>query len=431
MADVELWVNLTKNDKWIGDGVVNQNRMGTTAKLHIRFRRERTEFARVSKQADANNAVYSRAEKRRRIGFNVHTYSRRLVITDSRGAADVPIRVSLAGGDKFTVTVSDRRGNEMSADNLLTRRKLYFQVIRMSGVAAISAADISGMQREFWNEPQKIFIRMVEVAPAAANIPARRNYNDTDGAVSGVVLQQTRGAFDTAKNPYCFAVLAVRRNGIPGTEEATSPATFDSSNSCTLTTNGVLFDVVDPAEEYFSYLTWNPDSGAGVSIPKSRLTRSGNDQIIIDTTGYAQGSGTLEYGVRILDINGRGLSLPSNNFTLVASEDAITGAAVPSSEIMAVLIHEIGHKIGMVPGNEGTHALDEQATYYDGRGHSGGHCNHGVGLLPSYDVSGINPDCTMFGDTRANASQYCAECRTSLRKLDLRSRTNEGIRTQF
>lgn len=431
MADLEQWVNLTVNDEWLGESLTERQRMGEIAPLRIQFAEARRATAYVTKEADANNAVYSDTEKPRRLGFHVRDYSRRRITTNRRGVVDLTIRVSLAGGDKFTIRVEDREGNTLHADNLLTRRKLYFQVIRMTGVTAVSAADVTGMQDEFWNTAENIYIRMIEIPPAAATIPARQNYNDTDNSVSSVVLQQTRAAYDTAKNPYCFAVLVVRRNGIPEDEVLAVPATFDATNSHTLTTTKVLFDIVDPAEEYYTSLVWTPTGGASVNIPKARLTRVGNNDIRIDTTGYTQGAGTLDYSMRVLGINGRGLSLPTNNFTLVASEDAETGAAVPAAEVMAVLVHEIGHKIGMVPGPQGTRVLDEQSTYYDGRGHSGGHCNHGVGLLPTYDVGGINPDCTMFGDTRASLSTFCADCRSSVRKLDLRSRTNVGIRTQF
>lgn len=58
---------------------------------------------------------------------------------------------------------------------------------------------------------------------------------------------------------------------------------------------------------------------------------------------------------------------------------------------------------------------------------SAGH--HGMATTLPANL-GTAPDCTMFGDTRAATSNYCPDCRASLRKLDLRSRVNVG-RTQF
>ncbi len=431
MADIEQWVNLTANNKWIGDGLTERARMGEIVRLRIRFAQRRRASAWVTKTPDGDNASYSATERRKRLGFRVGGYSRRRVVTNNRGVLDLTIRVSLAGGDSFSLEVEDRQGNTVQSDNLLTRRKLYFQVIRMAGVTAVSAADVTGMKNEFWNEAEKIYIKMIEHTPGQT-ITARRNFNDEDAAVNREVLRLTRAQYSRSKNPYSFAVLVVKRNGIPQDEDNTDFAVLGPSNTWSIFTNNVLFDVVDPAENYYNSLVWQPDGGASQQIPKSRLTRVGNNQIDIDTTGYTQGLGNLTYSMRVLGINGRGFSNAANNFTVVAAEDSATGAAVPSGEIMAVLIHEIGHKIGMVPGPQGNRTLDQQSTYYDGRGHSGGHCFHGAGLLPTYSgVGGISPDCTMFGDTRASVSSFCSDCRTSIRKLDLRSRTNVGIRTQF
>ena len=430
MADIKQWVNLTKDDKWKGEKIASRDEMGIWRKLRIKFKEKKIAVGWVTKKADPNNAVYSANEKNL-LAFNVREYSRRPIMTDNQGVVDIDVQVSLAGGDKFSVKVEDRKGKTVMSKDLFTRRKLYFQVIRMKGVTAISSADINGMRNEFWNTGEKLYINMVSISPKKSTIVSMRNLNDEDRAIKRFVLGQTRKAYDTAKNPYCFAVLAVRRNGIPEDEVLSIPAVFGAGRSCTITTQKVLFDTVDPSDEYYKSLEWMPDSGGRERIPKASLTRVGTNQIRIDTTGFTRGRGMLNYSMRVLGINGRGLSLPDNNFTLVASEDAETGAAVPSAEIMAVLVHEIAHKIGMVPGPQGTRSLDEQSTYYDGRGHSGGHCNHGVGLLPTYDVGGINPDCTMFGDTRAGTANFCEDCRKSLRKLDLRASTNVGIRTQF
>ncbi len=433
MADLEQWCNLTVNDNWIGEGLNERSRMGERTRIRIQFAEQQRATAWVTLKADPNNAVYSNTEKRRRLGFNMREYSRRRITTNQRGFADLTVRVTLAGGDKLNIEVEDRDGNRLQSDNLLTRRKLYFQIIRMDGVTAVTAADVSGMQNEFWNASENLYIRMVEHTPNRT-IPSRLNFNDVDNTVRNEVERQTRREYDRSKNPYSFVVLVVRRNGIPGTESDTDIATFDATNSYSLFTTDILFDIVDPAEDYYRSLRWIPDSGGSHVIPRNRLRRQGDNQIIIDTTGYPQGPGRLIYDMRILDIPGLGFSNPRNNFTVVASEQAATGAAVLSANIMATLIHEIGHKIGMVPGRQGTRALDEQSTYYDGRGHAGGHCRHGIPgpLLPSYSTAaGITPDCTMFGDDSSNTSNYCEDCRTSIRKLDLRSRTNAGIRSQF
>lgn len=448
MADIEQWVNLTRNNKWIGDGLTSRARMGRIAPLNIQFDQHHRATVWITKEADGGNAVYSATELPRRTVFRAPPYVRRRVSTDRRGRLNLDINLTAAGGDKFTIRVEDRDGNELQSDVLHVRRKLYFQIIKMAGVAAVSAGDVAGMQNEYWNTAENVYIKMIEHS-GGRTITARRNFDDTNRNVNRSVKRAARRQYVRDKNPYSFAVLVVRRNGIPGTFVGTdNNATFDASNTYTFTAEEpkvdaagnpfmetkVLFDYVDPAEEYYDQLWWQPTGGVAVQIPKARLVRGGPSDVTIDTTGFVQGAGQLIYRMRHLDINGRGLSLPTENLTVVAAEDAETGVIVPTNEVMGVLVHEMGHKIGMVPGPQGSPVMDQQATYYDGRGHSGGHCHHGVATPLPADLSttgGIAPDCTMFGDTRAATSNYCPDCRASLRKLDLRSRTNVGIRTQF
>jgi len=430
MAEIEQWVNLTVSDKWKGEGLTDRARMGEIAHIRLEFEEQKRASAWVTKLG-VDNAKYSKTEKRRRLGFRVRDYKRRRIVTNSKGVANLILRVSLAGGDIFLIEVEDRDGNTLQSDEINTRRKLYYQVIRMDGVKAITAADLTGMENEFWNEKDNIYIKMVQHHPNQT-IPSRRNLNADDSTVSSLVESQTRAKYNKSKNPYSFVVLAVRRIGIPKDESGVMKATFDASNTFTLKTIGVLFDVVDPAEPYFRSLSWRSNTGSVINIPQSRCKRVGRNQININTKGFPQTAGILSYTMRVLGFNAAGFSSVSDNFTAVASEHALTGAAIPSATIMATLVHEIGHKIGMVPGPRGTHALDKQSSYYDGRGHRGGHCHHGAPLLPTYrKVKGIKPDCTMFGDTRSKTASFCEECRKSLRKLDLRSRTNRGIRTQF
>jgi hypothetical protein len=100
------------------------------------------------------------------------------------------------------------------------------------------------------------------------------------------------------------------------------------------------------------------------------------------------------------------------------------------------MAHEVGHKLGMVPGPQGDPDLDEQATYYDGRGHKGGHCRHPARtptpLEPDYRVLLVPaPTCTMFGDIRAETMLFCPDCQASLRKLDVSPDRKVGIAKQF
>lgn len=98
----------------------------------------------------------------------------------------------------------------------------------------------------------------------------------------------------------------------------------------------------------------------------------------------------------------------------------------------AIMVHEVGHKIGMVPGPQGDHDLDQQASYYDAHGHHGGHCHHGAPLVDyATVVPATAPTCTMFGDTRTHTLRFCPDCLPSVRKLDVSPDRKVGIAHQF
>lgn len=437
MADIEQWVNLTRLNKWKGEGLDEITNMGRRVRLNVQMTEERRATLFVKKEANDENAEYSARERRRRRVFRCATYDRRRVRTDRHGQVQLTFMVTASGGDEYNITVTDSENNEIQADVIKTRRKLYYQIIKMSGVTAVGSADAQNMADEYWNESNGLYIKMVGHHPGAT-IPSLRNLDDTVRVVDDAVKNQVRGQFNQSKNPYSFVVLVARRNGIAGNESDVVPATFDATNSFSFNTTQALFDSVDPAIEYYASLRWVPDVGSSVTIPKAKLTRSGTHTLTIDTTGYPVGAGSVVYTMIVCTINGRGFSLPNENYTLIASEDAVTGSAVPASEITAVLVHEIGHKIGMVPGPQGTRALDRQSTHYTAHGHAGAHCYHGLTVnaanpLPANlsTTGGITPDCTMFGDTRTATLHFCPECLQSVRKLDLRASTNIGIRRQF
>jgi hypothetical protein len=93
------------------------------------------------------------------------------------------------------------------------------------------------------------------------------------------------------------------------------------------------------------------------------------------------------------------------------------------------LVHEVGHKVGMVP--DGQHLLPKAPTTLYGdtphnqQGHQGPHCSLGANYVGGY-WSGA-PACVMFGANGAFTGNvlnhapptFCGECEQALRKMDL------------
>lgn len=427
----EQWTNLTVNNKWIGEGITDRKQLGEIAPMLLRFSQAGRHVFFFTKEAKANNAAYSAAERHRRIGFRPGTFNRRRFRTHADGTFLLRPRVTLAGGDEFTFTVEDVNGNKKSID-VHTRRKLYYQIIRMNGAPALAAASTTQFENQYWNTANRIYVKMVQISPGRT-IPSMVNLDDTVTADYNLVRQQSRGQCDKSKKPYSFVTLLVRKNCIRGWETNSVPATFTGPTFVFQSTNE-LFDVADPAVEWYSRIRWVPNGGgAAHNIPKASCVRQGNWGVQVNTAGLPRNvPGRIVYRLRVIDIIGMGVSFPTNNLTLVATQDD-QGVAVPTATIIGIINHEVGHKIGMVPGPQGTRALDTQSSYYDGRGHSGPHCYTGTALAANFMTVAPAPTatCVMFGDTSSNTANFCGTCLGSLRKLDLRSRTNRGIRTQF
>lgn len=431
MALDKQWVNLTVSDKWKGEGITDRKQMGLNVSLQFRFRKKKRATVYVTKEADGGNASYTPAEKRRRDGFRPRVFARRRYRTDRHGVATVRTSLTLAGGDKFTFSAEDRSGTKVELNPRVTRRKLYFQLIAMAGLVPQSLASL---QSEFWNTGDQIYVKMVEFSPGRT-IPLRENFDSSDATVVAAVQQEARRQYDKSKKPYAFVIVLAKKTARSGVENNIDPATF-TGPTYPFSTNGVLFDFVDPGVDYYISLSWQPlAGGAPLPLARNRLARAGQKQITIDTTGLPPNvPGQLTWEFRVLAGTPVGMSYRDNNFTMVATQ-SWNGTPKTPHQIALITNHEVGHKVGMVPGAQGNRALDPQPLYYHGKGHVGPHCGHGVATLAAvatFQAAGAPVgDCVMFGSIASNRSDFCENCRLSLRKLDLRSRTNVGIRTQF
>jgi len=88
-----------------------------------------------------------------------------------------------------------------------------------------------------------------------------------------------------------------------------------------------------------------------------------------------------------------------------------------SDEIARAVIHEIGHKVGMVTDGTGKKP-DMIPTHYVDRGHVGPHCHNGLPLLDSYSGVSTGNICVMFG-TITDQVAFCPDCAKAVKKMDL------------
>jgi hypothetical protein len=123
--------------------------------------------------------------------------------------------------------------------------------------------------------------------------------------------------------------------------------------------------------------------------------------------------------VNVVDMMRAGVAYGGVNLICVCTK--VWWKAVDEYAQNQAIIHEIGHKIGMVPDGLGK-GPDKPATWYDNtKGHVGDHCFHGLSPnLVRYDgdIDDSKIRCVMYG-AATKRSEFCSNCAPLVCKLDL------------
>ena len=286
-------------------------------------------------------------------------------------------------------------------------RKLYFQVIKMETMTVDVDVLKNFLIDEFWNEDRKHFIELKET-PSSGDMPHHPNFTRaTQDRIGGLV----RAQYSDIKDPYCFVLVLVDQLATPNEIAPTTKAgvTIDhASPTEAVSTADPVYQNLEPMTEpegtWYYGGSFIPDDGSPPrTIQPAMISITGRRQVTVDTSSLPDGAtGTLTLDVKTVLTFRTGISLGDNNAICVATRS--WWAQRDNDKMKATLVHEAGHKIGMVPGGA-VGGLDRQRSYYS---RNGGHCNHG------------HNTCVMYGiitDERDN--RFCALCSRSVRKLDL------------
>ena len=436
------WVNFPPHDmligaknvvrsKYVDDDVSNVDVMGPNVYVKVRYKKSgATVPVEVTLESDGANAKYSAAEQNSAPGVYGPTIDSATGVGID-GEAKFHVRLTPAGGDRYKIKAKSKKGTELVCkEEIETRRKLYYQVIRMAGAGSISASDLARVEKEFWNPAKKVYIKLEQYSPGGT-IFDLENFDDTHKPTLRRVRDAARAVFDTSKAPFSIAVVIVNKNCIPKWESKWRTGTITGS-AVNVPLDRPLFYYADPSVPWFGTMTYTPEKGPSISIPSHWVAPADEYTVTVDARKLPKGRAMISYELLIVDFEGMGLSIPTENLVTVSSR-GLRGKKVSSRTMAGILVHEIGHKLGMVPGRQGDRDLDEQSSYYDGRGHAGGHCRHPAPLLDDYRGSRPipPPECTMFGDIRTQTTKFCSLCEQSIRKLDVSPHRKHGIATMF
>ena len=172
--------------------------MGREITIQADFdKKDATTIATLELTPDGGNAVYDKTTKELAL---VAAESVTATIA-ADGKATFKFKLSAAGGDKFTVKVKDKSGTEKPLDDIETHRRLFLQVIGMTGVTGLSDYDF--WKTEFTKEQREI--HLVKIGSKG---DTDRSYNfDYIGSEFSRLFDLAKDKYDTAKDPYCFALV--------------------------------------------------------------------------------------------------------------------------------------------------------------------------------------------------------------------------------
>ncbi len=182
--------------------------------------------------------------------------------------------------------------------------------------------------------------------------------------------------------------------------------------------DGAVFELA-PTKPWFQSLEcWDSlNPGARVALPSAHVSLAdvgGRYQLTLDLSTFAPGAfpATTQFELKL---NGRAVwSGASNGSTIVMSEHSIHSTGAPQDACTHLLLHEVGHSLGLASQIQGTAAGGPYADY-----HAPSHCNaNGHG-------------CVMYYITTPGNHTFCAHCVNALRARDFTVLPINGHTTGF
>lgn len=471
-SEVQQFVNIPQDEAYRGHSDEEEDRRGHMIRVRVILEQSIAEAGegpftfRIRLVPGAVNATYTEAEK----GLDHQRYQARPA--DQQWAGPYTIDsgndmvledvffVAAAGGDTYTVQAECSEGHSVSSRPIRVWRRVWIQEVKMRDVAA--AADLNVFRNKFQNEHHLALRIHPDVTMDRIS-----NISDTN-ADKRLFLRGVRDAYDTVRSSfrsrerhvvviaytYNLGVktpnMTVNKTGVtaPGSETDTAsehwvdvPITEGGSERRYLWM-GIEEEATD-AERFRSWFVsanFRTDDGRTIPIPDPQtncrpianpnftpIRPYASNLVQVNLVGLVPRD---TMGTIVLEVNGvnrfrGGVAYGGGNLICVCTRTYWRD--VGTLEQNAIIIHEMGHKIGMVPNGNSSETCDLEGgtvqfpDHYIERGHRGNHCCAGVGPpTPGPDYSGSeSPGCVMFGRASSRVRDFCPPCAQAVNKVDL------------
>jgi hypothetical protein len=438
-ANGSQFVNLDRDQKWVDNtSVTSLGRLGHKPKIYVEFDLPGVSEFTLKAIPDGGNTVYTDDEKTRNTLFKFieeeKTYQ-----TESTGKLIISDAFLNVGGENtFHFEVKDTQGTTLQTKQLKTLRKMFVQEIKMTGDAGKSAS--SSLNTVVAEYKKQGFV--VETLPEKT-MPEMENIDVSDSeSYKSAVKTAYQSSDGKKKEPFTLVVgytshLAVKTTGrqlskvdVPVGPE--SPSIVISVAGPGKTNPAIkkkyLWQKIVTGEGWFESAKFvDSTSGAETTIdekyckaiPYSSTSPNKSYKVKIDVSKLPCGVGTITLTLTWVDRMRAGLAFGGTNLICVCTKGWWKDKSGERQN--EVIIHEMGHKIGMVPGGTGK-LPDKTDTFYDkSKGHVGTHCHHGIPAGQTrYDgaADGALSDCVMYGATNSH-SAFCEHCTVAAKKQDI------------
>ena len=439
------FVNLGSDGKFIDKKEIKgYYQLAGNARVKVKFSDKGEQPFSLRLECVGGELEYSEDEKKANIRYKVWSGVQQFM-TDSSGMAVVDLKKEIdgfslgqGGGQKFKVVVSDDEGGERRTGGILeTWRRLYVVEVKMQGLDS-TAGTIDILKDEFSSHCIDILKLGEEEVAHRSNMSTNEDFDKFTEEAMKVCSKYKEYDSHLVRIGYTdhladkMELVVDTNNNINTNQKDVEITVKDKKNTSYSLWKGIN------DEDWFVGCTFiDARTKTRYNIPKEDCTPLANDGVRYKTVKVAFSglfqeigniSGKVELKVNVVKGMSGGISFGNKGIIAVCTR--VWWQKKPSKGMGQTLVHEIGHQVGMVPGERALSGLAQGKHHYLGLGHVGNHCHNGCDLEDDIDKDNNKwngnarekSTCVMFGSANGKES-FCSECAMQVRKVDL----SEGV----
>jgi len=391
----------------------------------------------IKYEVDRGNAEYTDAEKSRNERFTFQDIEKKYT-TGSDGTKVITndFFVAAAGGNSYELKAWDTNTNTVtSSGKIIINRFFNYIEIKMKGLSSVASS-----LNVFENEFKDNYFHLKALTSVEMEHMENISTGDTN-SFKIKVREAYRKSEAKDKEPFVVIVaytdhLAVKnpnqsliKNGVnvgPGCAPIEIPIIGAGLTNPAMKRRS-LWNNLESGQDWFVSCSFLPDGeGENIDITKTKceaITVSSSSpnnckKVKINVDHLNEATGKITLTVNWVDRMRAGIAFGGN---LICVCTRSWWNDISEIEQNQIIIHEMGHKVGMV-ANGMRKLPDKVSSHYDNsKGHVGNHCYfENADGQARYDstTDRANSKCVMYGSVNGR-SKFCEKCKPALRKLDI------------